>query len=282
MTKFIAEISSNHSTDLERCKKFIDVASEIGCYAVKFQLFEIEKLFVEEVLKISPDHLERKKWELPKEYIPELSNYSRQKNLKFSCTPFFLEAVDILKPYVDFFKIASYELLWVDLIKKCSETKMPLIISTGMADIKEVDNAVKISKISGCRDLTLLQCVSHYPASFEDVNLKVLNTYRDRYRCKVGWSDHTVNSGVIHRAVHKWGATTVEFHLDLEGFGEEFTSGHCWLPHTIKPVIESIKNAREADGTGIKAPTPSEMADRSWRADPTDGLRPFKDIRASF
>ena len=203
---------------------------KIGCYAVKFQLFEINKLFCNEVLKLSEDHRRRKNWELPKEFIPELSNYSKKQNLKFSCTPFFLDAVDFLEPYVDFFKIASYELLWNDLIRKCASTKKPLIISTGMANMDEIDNAVSVSRNSGCKDLSILQCVSHYPASYEDVNLRVIKTFRDRYKCKVGWSDHTVNKNVIRRAKVKWNADYIEFHLDLDGNGEEYSTGHCWLP----------------------------------------------------
>ena len=148
------------------------------------------------------------------------------------------------------------------------------------------NDAVKISKISGCRDLTLLQCVSHYPASFEDVNLKVLNTYRDRYRCKVGWSDHTVNEKVLLRAKDKWEADFIEFHIDLDGNGEEYSAGHCWLPDKILSVIKSSNskdiNAEEAhilDGDGIKNPCLAEQKERNWRADPDDGLRPLKKIR---
>ena len=106
---FIAEVSSNHNRNLKRCKKFIDIASDIGCYGIKFQLFKIEKLFHSKILKKSKKHRDRKKWELPTEFIPILSKYSRKKGLKFGCTPFYLEAVKFLKPYVDFYKIASYE-----------------------------------------------------------------------------------------------------------------------------------------------------------------------------
>ncbi len=286
MSKFIAEISSNHSTDFDRCIDFIDSAAKIGCYAVKFQLFEINQLFCNEVLELSKDHRRRKKWELPKEFIPELSNYSKKQNLKFSCTPFFLDAVDFLEPYVDFFKIASYELLWNDLIRKCASTKKPLIISTGMADMDEIDNAVSVSRNSGCKDLSILQCVSHYPASYEDVNLRVIKTFRDRYKCKVGWSDHTVNENVIRRAKEKWNADYIEFHLDLDGNGEEYSTGHCWLPEKINHLIteknfldENSEYDLVIDGDGIKMPCKSEKKERNWRADPEDGLRPLKNIR---
>ena len=100
--------------------------------------------------------------------------------------------------------------------------------------------------------------------------------------CDVGWSDHTVEPGVIHRAIHRWGASFIEFHLDLEGEGEEYATGHCWLPDQINPVIRDVQRALGADGNGVKEPSPSELPDRAWRADPADGLRPSKLIREQW
>ena len=100
--------------------------------------------------------------------------------------------------------------------------------------------------------------------------------------CEVGWSDHTVEPAVIHRAIHRWGARIIEFHLDLDGKGEEFEAGHCWLPDQIAAVIRDVKKGFEADGNGIKEPVPSELSDRMWRADPSDGLRPLKGIREQW
>ena len=94
-----------------------------------------------------------------------------------------------------------------------------------------------------------------------------------------GWSDHSVSPAVIYRAVHRWGAKMIEFHLDLEGMGEEYKTGHCWLPDQIYPVIEEVTLGFEADGSGKKVPMPSEVADRDWRADPSDGLRPLISVR---
>lgn len=119
--RFIAEVSSNHNRDLDRCKLFIEIAKSIVCDGVKFQLFKIDHLFASDILAKSEKHRERKKWELPLEFIPELSEYAHKLELQFSCTPFYLEAVDELFPFVDFYKIASYELLWHDLFRKCVE-----------------------------------------------------------------------------------------------------------------------------------------------------------------
>ena len=100
--------------------------------------------------------------------------------------------------------------------------------------------------------------------------------------CAVGWSDHSVSPGVLYRAINTWGASAVEFHLDLEGEGEEFATGHCWLPADIQAVIDTIKVGLTADGDGDKQPAPSELADRDWRADPQDGLRPYTHVRANW
>jgi sialic acid synthase SpsE len=279
---FIAEVSSNHSRNLKRSIEFINVAADIGCESVKFQLFKIDSLFAPEILRHRKDIAQRKKWELPEEFLEPLSSQCKKRSIKFSCTPFYIEAVEKLLPYVDFYKIASYELLWDELLAACAQTGKPMIVSTGMATIDEIQHAVDVIKSNGCKKLTLLHCTSSYPTPYKDANLSAIQTIRDFTGCEVGWSDHTVNSGVIHRSIHKWGVKVVEFHLDLEGDGEEYNSGHCWLPSQIGQVIEQVNNGIQSDGNGIKEPIPSEIQERLWRADPSDGMRPFKSIRKKF
>lgn len=280
--EFIAEVSSNHHRDLKRCILFVEEAARIGCTAVKFQLFKIRELFSPEILAISPKHREREKWELPFEYIPEIAAACRKNGIKFSCTPFYLDAVQRLNPYVDFYKIASYELLWNDLLTACGKTGKPIVLSTGMANMEEINAAVRTIKEAGCRDLTLLHCVSGYPTPVSECNLAVIETLRKKFGCCVGWSDHSVSAGVIQRAINRWDARVIEFHLDLDGQGEEFSAGHCWLPDSMEKVIRETKSALDADGNGIKLPAPSELSDRDWRADPDDGLRPLRHIRNSW
>ena len=132
---------------------------------------------------------------------------------------------------------------------------------------------------NGCSSPTLLHCTSSYPTPYREANLGAIETIRHDTGCEVGWSDHTVEPAVIYRAVHRWGAQVIEFHLDLDGKGEEFSAGHCWLPPQIGEVIREVNKGIEADGNGIKEPVPSELPDRLWRADPSDGLRPMKKIR---
>lgn len=279
---FVAEVSSNHHRDLTRCFRFIDEAARIGCSAVKFQLFKINELFAQEILQKSVKHREREQWELPVEFLPELAQYSHAQRLGFSCTPFYLKAVEELYPYVDFYKIASYELMWTDLLTACAQTGKPVVLSTGMAIAEEVLQAVETLRNAGCQKLELLHCVSGYPTPVADCNLKIIETLREAYGCPVGWSDHSVNPGVIYRAIHRWNASMVEFHLDLDGEGEEFATGHCWLPEQMKAVIANVNSGLAADGGGEKKPALSEMADRDWRADPVDGLRPLRHVRTMY
>lgn len=282
MAYFISEVSSNHSSDLERCYRFIDVSAGAGCSAVKFQLFKVQELFSPEALKLKPELLNRQSWELPVEFLPKLATRCKENKVEFSCTPFYLEAVGELEPYVDFYKIASYELLWDDLLSTCARTGKPVILSTGMSTISEIKHAVDVLRSNGCEHPTLLHCSSAYPTPYVEANLSAIETIRNITGCDVGWSDHTVEPGVIHRAIHRWGAKVIEFHLDLDGKGEEYAAGHCWLPDQISDVIRDIKHGLCADGNGIKEPGPSELPDREWRADPVDGLRPLRSIRKQW
>lgn len=282
MTAFIAEVSSNHSRDLRRSLDFIDVAAAIGCDTVKFQLFRIDQLFSPEILRRSEEHRNRRQWELPLAFLPELSARCKDKGIQFSCTPFYLDAVAQLEPYVAFYKIASYELLWDDLLAACARTGKPVVLSTGMATMDEIKHAVDVLRQAGCEVLTLLHAISAYPAPPAEANLAAIDAIRRVTGCDVGWSDHTVEPAVIQRAIHRWGATAIEFHLDLDGKGEEFKAGHCWLPDQIARVIRETRKAFDADGSGIKEPARAELPDRMWRADPSDGLRPLKEIREQW
>lgn len=279
---FIAEVSSNHSKDLSRTLAFIDASAEIGCSTVKFQLFRVDELFAPEVLSRSKVLQSRREWELPLSMLDPIASRCNERGIRFMCTPFFLNAVDELESFVDAYKIASYELLWDDLLRAVARTGKPIVLSTGMATVGEIQHAVEILKGEGCSMPTLLHCTSSYPTPYKDANLSAMQTIRNATGCRVGWSDHTVKASVINRAIHKWNATTIEFHLDLDGEGDEFAAGHCWLPKQIGSVITETREALEADGDGVKEPVPSELSEVNWRADPIDGLRPFRAEREKF
>lgn len=279
---FIAEASSNHGRDLARALAFVDAAADAGCDAVKFQLFRIDRMFAPEILSRSEKHRARRDWELPRAHLAPLAEHCLKRGIQFSCTPFYVEAVEELRPFVAFYKIASYELLVGDLLKACAATAKPIVLSTGMATMEEIVQAAKILRDHGARDVTLLHCISAYPTPAAEANLSAIEAIRSATDCPVGWSDHTRRPAVIERAVHRWGASVVEFHLDLDGKGAEYESGHCWLPDEIAPVIARIRESVVADGAGFKGPQPSELADRDWRADPYDGMRPLRHIRAQW
>lgn len=288
MTDFIAEVCSNHNGSLPRALSLIDTAADIGCAGVKFQLFKIDKLYTPEALA-HPDYHEmleaRRAWELPLEWLPALANRARQRGLKFGCTPFYLEAVDELLPYVDFFKIASYNLLHDDLLARVAKTGKPVVVSTGMATMEEIDRAWRVLKDN--QQTTLLNCISTYPSPTNEIDLR---RYGQLWYCyghtvELGWSDHSVSPAVIYHMTigNHFDCSMVEFHLDLDGQGVEYSIGHCWLPEQIAPVISVVNT--EFTRSGIRPeddeylPAESESNERLWRADPGDGLRPVREMR---
>ena len=284
--KYIAEISSNHNSSLIRCKKFIDIAKISGFDSVKFQLFKIEKLFHNSILKKSKKHRLRKKWELSESFLPKLSLHAKKKGLNFGCTPFFYDAVEILEPYVDFFKIASYELLRLDLIERCIQTKKHIIFSIGMANQKEVIEVLKLFKKKKYDNFSIMACSSIYPTAPNECNLNNIRTLRNltnkigfKKKIKIGWSDHSKSEAVLYRAFHKFNIDMLEAHIDLDGKGYEYKSRHCWLPDEILKVFNNVNQGKIADGKNKIIPRKREKSERNWRADPVDGLRPIRKIR---
>ena len=276
-TKFIAEVASNHNGNLDRCLEFIQTTRNIGCWGVKFQLFELNNLFSNEALTYKPELLQRKNWELPRKFLSTLTYEASKYGLAFGVTPFDVDAVDFLYPYVDFYKIASYNILDIRLIRKITVQQKPIILSTGAATLTEIDTAIRVIKdLNKNADLTVLHCVSAYPTPVDSCNLQMIDRLKT-FKVKSGWSDHSGVPAVIYRAVHKYNSDTVEFHLDLED-NKGIDSGiHCWHPSKIKEVINNCKLGFLADGTTVKVEIVEsvEEKERNWRADPKDGLRPL-------
>mgnify|MGYP003951913711 CR=1 FL=1 len=279
-TKFIAEIGSNHNKSLNRCYKLIDKAKELGFYAVKFQLFKIDKLFSKDAKKIYKQVNKKKKRELPLNFLPKIYKYCKKTKIKFSCTPFDLESVETLKKFVDFYKIASYELNWQDLLNACAKTNKPVVLSTGMATLGEVNKAYK-TLFKKNKKISLLHCVSAYPAKPRSCNLKSISFLRKKFNCPVGWSDHTVNPLVVYNAIKYQKADLIELHFDLEGSGWEEKEGnhHCWLPNDFKKMLDFINNEKFVEGSNKKRYSIEEKNERKFRTDPRDGLRPLKKFR---
>ena len=121
-----------------------------------------------------------------------------------------------------------------------------------MANLKEVINAIKILKKNGAKKIIILHCVSNYPAKLNSLNLSAINTIRNKTKLVTGWSDHSNNPLVIYRAIEKWDAAFVEMHVDLDGKGFEYKSGHCWLPEKSKEVINFVRKTKLIDSNGKK------------------------------
>jgi N-acetylneuraminate synthase len=278
--RFIAEVGSNHNRDLDRALALIDACADAGAGAVKVQLFRIEDLFAPEALTAHAQLRARRGWELPPELLAPLAARCRERGLQFGATPFAPWAVEAAAPHVDFLKIASYELLWHDLLRACADTGLPLLVSTGMATGAEVDAAVAVAP-----GATLLHCVSAYPVPPEQCNLAAIAALRERHGVPVGWSDHSRDADVVARAVRRWGASDVELHVDAEDEGGREAGAHNWTPARLRELIAAcdgppLHDAQAADGDGVKRPAPAEARDVPWRADPSDGLRPLLSERA--
>jgi sialic acid synthase SpsE len=282
MPRYIAEIGSNHNRDPERAQALIEASASAGCDAVKLQVFRVDDLFAPEALARKPELGERRAWEFPLEMLGEVRAACRAAHVELGATPFGLWAVEALADDVDFFKVASYEILWHELLRACVGTGKPVVLSTGMATEDEVAQAV--DAVDG--ELTLLHCVSGYPTPPEQANLSAIQTMRERFGCPVGWSDHTGLEAVVVQAVLRWEATDVELHVDLDGEGFE-AGEHNWTPTRIRALREAITRGELVgdpllDGDGRKVPQPIELADVPWRADPSDGLRPLRELRAAL
>jgi len=248
---FIAEISANHNGSLKKAKKLIEAAKKYGADAVKLQSYtpstitikskRIEFLIKKGLWKGKTLWDLYKKAQTPFEWHKELFDYA--KKLKITCfsTPFDESAVDLLESLnCPFYKVASFEMNHIPLIKKIAQTKKPIIISTGMANLKEIDVAYKTAKKNGAKEIILLYCVSNYPSKISDFNFNNIKILKERYNCKVGFSDHSIDNKVVAAAIAA-GAEVIEKHIALEGQKEGFDLAFSLKGKEIKEYAQVIK-----------------------------------------
>jgi pseudaminic acid synthase len=249
---FVAEISANHNGSLSHAKKLIKIAKRYGADAVKLQTYTSDTLTIKSNrpdFKIKGGLWNGKTlWDLyekaqtPFEWHKELFNYA--KKLKITCfsTPFDQTAVDLLESLkCPFYKVASFEMNHIPLIKKIAQTKKPIIISTGMANLKEIDLAYKTAKKNGAKEIVLLYCVSNYPSKNSDYNFNNIKILKQRYNCKVGFSDHSTDNKVVAAAIVA-GAEVIEKHIALEGQKKGFDLAFSLKGREIKEYAQVIKN----------------------------------------
>ncbi len=254
----IAEAGLNHNGRLKLARDLIQNAAEIGADAVKFQTY-ITKKFVNQksaVFKLF------KKYELSFEEFAELSDFAKHLEIMFLSTPLDVESADFLdKIGVPAFKVASCDLTNMPFLKYLSEKGKPVILSTGMSDLSEVQDAVNVVRSAGNQDLVLLHCVSCYPASVMDVNLQVMRTLKEAFQVPVGFSDHTLSplTSVVAVAM---GASVIEKHFTLNKklSGPDHKCSFDVLD--FKGLISSIRQVEEMFGASVKVPVRSEIGSR--------------------
>lgn len=265
----IAEAGVNHNGDLSIARRLIDVAVEAGADAVKFQSFKAESLVTADAPKaeyqtrttsIAESQLEMlRKLELSAEGHRELSSYCRERGILFLSTPFDEESADFLDTLpVPAFKISSGDLTNTQLLKHVARKKKPLILSTGMANLSEVRDAVKTVNTAGCDQIVLLHCVTDYPANPSDMNLRAMQTLSDTFGLPSGFSDHTEGIEVALAAT-ALGAAVIEKHFTLDRSMAGPDHRASLEPSELRAFVRGIRTVESSLGNGEKIPTAKEI-----------------------
>lgn len=267
----IAEAGVNHNGYLKIAKKMVDAAAESGADAVKFQTFNAESLVSKYAPKAAYQKKNTDKGESQLEMIKklrldfnahkELIRYCRIKKIMFLSSPFDLESIDLLSGLgLEIFKIPSGEITNLPYLRKIGSLRKKIILSAGMADLKEIGIALEILISSGTKksNITVLHCNTEYPTPLEDANLRAMLTIRDKFKVKVGYSDHTLGVEVAIAAV-AMGASIIEKHFTLNkkmAGPDHKASLEC---DELKQMVTLVRNIEKAIGSGIKEPSKSEV-----------------------
>jgi sialic acid synthase SpsE len=266
----IAEIGSNHNGDMDLARKIIDAAVETGVHAVKFQSWTPQSLIAKEEYEANTVYTDdpKKHWgslrEMVEEYYlrdeqhHELNDYCKSKGVDFCSTPFSEEEADLLLELnVPFFKVASMDINNLRLLRYLGNTGKPVILSTGMATMGEIEQAVLTVEETGNRNIVLLHCVSVYPPEMETINLRNITTLQDAFGYPVGFSDHTIGSAIPLASV-ALGACLIEKHFtidkDLPGWDHMISAD----PEEMKVIASESLNIVEALGSGRRIISESE------------------------
>ena len=271
--RIIAEAGVNHNGSMELAKKMVDKAKEAGADYIKFQTFQPEKLVSKYAAKAEyqkkttgseESQLEMlKKLALTREDFRELKDYCKEAGIGFISTPFDLESIDFLERLdMDFWKVPSGEITNLPYLIKIAKTGRPIVMSTGMCQMEEIEEALTWLKKSGAGEITLLHCNTQYPTPMEDVNLNAMQSLRRQFQLPVGYSDHTQGIEVPIAAV-ALGATVIEKHFTLDQTMEGPDHMASLAPEELTAMVRGIRNIEKALGDGEKGVTPSEMANRT-------------------
>jgi N,N'-diacetyllegionaminate synthase len=267
----IAEAGVNHNGDIAIARQLVDVAADSGADIVKFQTFNADRLVTAHAKKadyqiknadIEESHYEMiRRLELTPEMHHELIAYCGLRNIKFFSTGFDIESVDQLVGLgQDMFKIPSGEITNLPYLRHIGGLGMPVILSTGMSTLGEIEAALDVLQKSGTalESITVLHCSTEYPASLLDVNLRAMQTIRDAFGVKIGYSDHTLGIE-ISLAAAALGATVIEKHFTLSRSMPGPDQNASLEPDELKALVSGIRNIEAALGDGLKRPSAGEL-----------------------
>lgn len=270
-TYVIAEAGANHNRELATARRLVEAAAASGADAVKFQTYTAEGLYSKHTPSMA--YLEDggllgdsgsvwqliKDIEIPWEWHAELAALAGDLGLHFLSTPFEERAVDLLEDVgVPAYKIASYEITHLPLIERCASTGKPLILSTGMASLGDIERALDTAQEAGGTQIALLHCAISYPPSFQDLNLRAIQSLGTAFRVPVGWSDHTMGHTADVVAV-SLGATLVEKHFTLSRNQTGPDHPFALEPNELTAMVTAIREAEAALGSSVKRVTPAEQ-----------------------
>lgn len=269
----IAEAGSNHDRDLCQAKALIDIAADAGADAVKFQLFSADKIAADTTHQISQLGSEYgnvrtlydlyKGLELPREWVGELKDYADRRGIMYLATPFDYEAVDMLdEMQVKAYKVASFEIVDLPFLKYIARKGKLIILSTGMASLGEIEDAIMAIHGEGNNQIALLHCGISYPMPVGEVNLAAMDTLRQAFQVPVGYSDHTLGITVPIAAVAR-GANIIEKHFTVDKTLKGPDHKFALNPDELKDMVKSIRDVEQAIGSYIKSNTASEELHKS-------------------
>ena len=262
----IAEAGSNHNRDIKLAYRLIDIAAAARADAVKFQTFSADKIASKidnsltriDFAGMKSLHELYAKIELPREWHKDLFEYAEEKQIAFLSTPFDEKAVEELhKLGVNAFKIASFEITHFPLLKIAAQTGKPVLLSTGMANLGEIEEAIQVLIENGCNQVGLFHCGISYPMPPEEINLKAMETMATAFQCPVGYSDHSLDITIPIAAVAR-GAKLIEKHFTLDKTLPGPDHSFALDPEELKLMVESIKTVEKAIGSHAKGTTESE------------------------
>lgn len=267
----IAEAGVNHNGSLEMAKKLVDVAYDCGADIVKFQTTKLESLVSETAQMADYQKRNTGTEESQKEMLKrlllsfddfiELANYCKDRGILFLSTPFDIESIHFLDNLQDIWKIPSGEITNYPYLVEIAKTGKKVVLSTGMAEMDEIRDAIHVLEENGTKDITILHCTTEYPAPIKDVNLNVIQTLREVFKLPVGYSDHTQGIEVDLAAV-ALGAVIIEKHftLDKELPGPDHKAS--LEPAELKEMVKGIRKIEQALGSFEKKPSIVELKNR--------------------